>query len=116
MGKMIQSWVKDIGIPQWGIQQAQALVRFLIFRIANVESDEALQQQKISLQDDVAVAIDPLFIEKGLLQRAIAAFQGQTISTLEANNLATAMQIDSFRKLLSIRVLEQINQTVATRR
>jgi len=116
MGKMIQSWVKDIGIPQWGIQQAQALVRFLIFRIANVESDEALQQQKISLQDDAAVAIDPLFIEKGLLQRAIAAFQGQTISTLEANNLATAMHIDSFRKLLSIRVLEQINQTVATRR
>jgi hypothetical protein len=116
MGKVIRSWVNNIGMPQWGIYQSRTLVRFLMFRIANVESDDELRQQKIAFQNEVAVAIDPIFIEKGLLQRAIALFQGQKTSTLEEDNLATAMNIDSFRKLLSIRILEQIHQTIVAGR
>lgn len=119
MGKVLQRWIEDVGIPQGGTCMAQALVRFLLYKVVDAETDKALLQAKKTLQENVAETMsrDPFFIEKALIQRALSAFQGQPVSSIDDNNIAVAISNwEPFRRLLSVRILELINQTLNIRR
>ncbi len=47
-------------------------------------------------------------MKKALLERAVSSIQGQQISLIDWENIAVAMQIEPFRRLLSIYLLEHI--------
>ncbi len=119
MGKVIQRWVEDVGIPQVGTHMAQTLVRILLYGVAGAETSEALRQEKMTLQGQVAatMGVDSAFIEKELMQQAFVVFQGRPVSPIHENNIAMAInETEPFRQLLSIRILELIDQTLSSRR
>jgi len=123
MGRVIQQWIEGICIPQWGTQQAQVLIRILLFEVAGVTSNrnEALHRQKEALEKEVAEmmadeGVDSAFVEKALIQRAISILQGQAISATDEHNIAAILKVASFRRLLSMRILEKISQNITDRR
>jgi len=77
-----------------------------------------LQKKNALLEttSDTMGSIDTNFIRRGLLDPALRLFQRKATTSIEENNIALALSIEPFRRLLGIRILEFISQSVATRR
>jgi hypothetical protein len=59
--------------------------------------------------------VDPAFVERALIGRALALFQGQAVRHLDQENLAVAMNVEPFRRLLGMRVLAAIDTMIVER-
>lgn len=119
MGKVLQRFVSDVYLPQFGPSATHTLFRTLLSTFAESASDNDMQRYKTSLLEvtsDTMGDVDVNFIRRGLLEPALRVFSGKSIKTLEENNIALALSIEPFRRLLGITVLEHIAQSIATRR
>ncbi len=119
MGKVLQPFVSNAYLPQFGTSAVRKLFRTLLSTLAEALNENDLQQKKTELMkstSDTMGYVDPYFIRRGLLEPALRAFNRSTITPLEENNIALALSIEPFRRLLGIRVLESIEQSIVTRR
>jgi hypothetical protein len=119
MGKVMQRFVSNVYLPQFGPSSTRKLFRTLLSTLAESTNENDIQQKKTALLEatsDTMGYIDPNFIRRGLLEPALRAFNRKTITPLEENNIALALSIEPFRRLLGINVLERIEQVIATRR
>ena len=119
MGRILQKFVREVYLPQFGVKVTQSLFRTLVSTLAESASDQEVLQQKNALLEttsDTMGSIDTNFIRRGLLDPALRLFQRKATTSIEENNIALALSIEPFRRLLGIRILEYIAQSVATRR
>lgn len=119
MGRIVNQWIHEVGVPQWGPRNVSVLLKQLIYELAEAESSSQELDRKITLlEEHVAgtMKVDSAFVEKALIQRAVALFQGQPIRHLDQENLAVAMNVEPFRRLLGIKVLEAIDHMIEVRR
>jgi hypothetical protein len=119
MGRILQKFVREVYLPQFGVKGTQSLFRTLVSTLAESASDQEVLQQKNALLEttsDTMGSIDTNFIRRGLLDPALRLFQRKATTSIEENNIALALSIEPFRRLLGIRILEYIAQSVATRR
>ena len=119
MGKVLLPFLSHVYIPQYDIGATRKLLRTLLSTLAECASENDLQQKKtelLSAISDTMGYIDPHFIRRGLLEPALRAFNNKTITPLEENNIALALSIEPFRRLLAIGVLESITQYISSRR
>ncbi len=118
MGLVVKRWVGEEGIPRWGASNVRALLHQLRDDMAEATSSFHLPGDRARLLDQVAVtmSVDPAFVERALIKRALSLFQGQATSHLDQENLAVAMNIEPFRRLLGVRVLEVIEDLFGERR
>jgi hypothetical protein len=116
IGLALQQWVSDEGIFRWGATQSRALVQHLIYNIAEAQSSDELQRNIATLEEDVArtMEVDPLFIERSLIQRAYDLLQDPSVALrrLDQDNLAIAMNVEPFRRLLGIKLFDRILQNI----
>jgi len=112
MAQAIQGWIQYVCIPQWGKVSASTLVQLLIHEFAEVSTPKELDKRKQNLALELATVmdVDPGFIEKVLIKAACQFFQSNVISPNNHENIAVACQVEPFRRLLSIRLLELIVQ------
>jgi hypothetical protein len=111
MAKVLQSWIEKVCIPQWGRPQSKALIHQLLYEIADVHDKSSLAKRENDLLQEIAtivMKVDTNFIQRALLARASSSIQGQQISAIDQENIAIAIQIEPFRRLLSIHLLEHI--------
>ncbi len=110
MAKVLQPWVDNVCIPQWGIQLSIGLIKQLPYKIAEVHDKASLIKRKAELHEDTAIVmkVHTNFVKKALLERAISFIRGQQISSIDRDNLAVAMNIQPFRNLLSIHLIEHM--------
>lgn len=115
IGLVLKQWVTDECIPQWGKEQTRALVQQLIYNLADAESSAELRTKVVALEQDVATTmdVDPRFAQS-LIQRACAWLKDtqQALKRLDQDNLAIAMNIEPFRRLLGIKLFEVIIQSI----
>ena len=118
MGKMLQKFVPTVYLPQFGVKVTQLLFRTLVSTLAGSASDHETQQQKNALLETTSdtMGIDVNFIRRGLLDPALRMFQRKSTTAMEENNIALALSIEPFRRLLGIKILEYLAQSVVTRR
>jgi hypothetical protein len=116
IGLALQQWVSEEGITTWGTQQSRALVQHLMYNIAEAQSSDDLQRNIATLEEDVArtMEIDPIFIERSLIQRAYDLLQEPSVALrrLDQDNLAIAMNVEPFRRLLGIKLIDHILQNI----
>jgi len=60
--------------------------------------------------------IDTNFIKRGLIEPALRSFRGGSLTTLEENNIELALNIEPFRRLLGIQILEVIERVIISGR
>lgn len=119
MGKVIQPFVSNAYLPQFGANTTRKLFRTLLSTLAEATNENDLQQKKTDLlkvTSDTMGYVDLNFIRRGLLDPALRAFNRKSIEPIQENNLALALSIEPFRRLLGMSVLESIEQSIATRR
>jgi len=116
IGLAVHQWVSEEGIPRWGAKQSRALVQRLIYNIAEAQSSDELQRKIATLEEDVATTmeVDPRFIERSLIQRAYDLLKEPSVALrrLDQDNLAIAMNVEPFRRLLGIKLFEHILQSI----
>lgn len=112
MARILRAWINHYCIPQWSKQDAGRLIKHLEYNLAEVSETATWEQRKQQLRQELShtMAVDIQFIQKALLERAIQSINGQPISALDQENLAVAMQVEPFRRLLSIHLLEFIEK------
>jgi hypothetical protein len=118
MAKILRAWIEKVCIPQGGMQQSIILVSQLCYEVAEVNSEDALSKRKAQLLHDATTEmhVDTHFINKALLARATLSVQGQHLSPIDRDNIAVAMQVEPFRRLLSIHLLNHIYQQLVGNR
>jgi hypothetical protein len=119
MGKVLLPFVLHVYLPQFGIGTTRKLLRTLLATLAECPNEIDLQQKKADLLNaisDTMGYVDSNFIRRGLLEPALRLLNYNTITPLEENNIALALSIEPFRRLLGIRVLESITQSISSRR
>jgi len=111
IAKVVKQWVSEQGIPKWGAIQCRALVQQLIYNLAEAESSDELRRKVIALEQDVAttMGVDPRFVQS-LIQHAYGFLKDplQIPGRLHQDNLAIAMNVEPFRRLLGIKLFELI--------
>ena len=116
IGLVVKQWVSEEGIPNWGVNQCRALVQQLIYNLAEAESSDELRRKLIALEQDVAATmdVDLRFIERSLIQPACYLLKeaGFVLRHLDQDNLAIAMNVEPFRRLLGIKLFELILQNI----
>ncbi|MGZ3627274.1 MAG: hypothetical protein ACXWPS_03775 [Ktedonobacteraceae bacterium] len=119
MGKVIQPFVLNVYLPQFGPSETRKLFRNLLSMLAEVANENDLYQKKTDLMkaiSDTMGYVDLNFIRRGLLDPALSAFSSKGIEPIQENNLALALSIEPFRRLLAMSVLERIEQSLTSRR
>lgn len=119
MGKVLQPFVSHAYLPQFGIGATRKLFRSLLSTLAEAENEYDMQQRKTDLMkaiSDTMGYVDLNFIRRGLLEPALHTFNRRGIEPIQENNLALALSIEPFRRLLAMRVLESIEQSITMRR
>src|SRR5258708_40210987 len=119
MGRILKKFVREAYLPQFGVKVTQSLFRTLVSTLAESASDYEMQQQKNALLEttsDTMGSIDTNFIRRGLIDPALRLYQRKATTSIEENNIALALSIQPFRRLLRIRILEYIARSLVTRR
>lgn len=118
MGLVVKHWVHEEGLPRWGARNVRVLIQQLMYDMAEAASSQDLHRQRAKLSEQVAVtmSVDPAFVEKALIGRACSLFQGQAIGRLDQENLMIAMNVEPFRRLLGVKLLDAIDDMLGERR
>ncbi len=121
MGKVVRLFARNVCLPRLGIILTRKLIHTLIAAFAESlnDNDNDLLQKKVLLLEKVSDAmgyIDTNFIKRGLVEPALKSFRGGNLTMLEENNIELALNIEPFRRLLGIRVLEVIEQIIISGR
>ena len=119
MGRVLQPFVFKAYLPQFKIMTTRKLFRSLLYTLAEVSNEYDMQQKKTGLMKEISDTmgyVDLNFIRRGLLEPALHAFNRRTIEPIQENNLALALSIEPFRRLLAMSVLESIEQSITMRR
>ncbi len=118
MGLIVKRWALEEGVPRWGAHNVRALLHQLRDDMAEATSSLHVYSDRARLLEQVAatMSVDPAFIERALIGRALSLFQGQEVSRLDQENLAVAMNVEPFRRLLGVRVLAVIDDMIGERR
>lgn len=119
MGKVLQLFVPKVYLPQFGSNATSKLFHALLSTMTETSNENDRQQKKSDLMkatSDTMGYVDLNFIRRGLIDPAITAFNRKTIEPIQENNIALALRIEPFRRLLGISILEGIEQSIAARR
>ncbi len=120
-GKVVRLFARNVCLPQLGITSTRKLIGTLIAAFAeslNSNDADLLQKKTLLLEkvSDTMGYIDTNFIKRGLIEPALRSFRGGSLTTLEENNIELALNIEPFRRLLAIRILEGIEQVIISGR
>ncbi len=118
---VVRLFARNVCLRQLGITLTSKLLHTLIaaFAESRNDNDTDLQQRRAQFLEKVSDAmgyIDTNFIKRGLIEPALRSFRGGSLTMLEENNLELALNIEPFRRLLGIRVLEVIEQIIISGR
>ena len=119
MGKVLQPYISNVYLPQFGPVKTRELFRSLLKTLAEAVNEYDVQQKKSDLMKEISDTmgyVDLNFIRRGLLEPALQAFNRRSIEPIQENNLALALSIEPFRRLLAMSVLESIEQSITRRR
>ncbi len=121
MGKVVRPYLVNVCLPQFGVGSTRTFIRNISSAFAHSvqDSDTDLHRKKALLLEEVSDTmgyIDTNFIRRGLIEPALQAFQGKSLTMLNENNIALALGIEPFRRLLGIQILEIIEQVIASGR
>src|SRR6266487_2047928 len=118
MGKVVSTYANKGCLPHLGIANTRKLLHVLVSTFAeSVYDDIALYSKKTLLLEEVSDTmgyLDTNFIKRGLIEPALQVFKGNNLKELSENNLALALNIEPFRRLLGIHILEAIEQTIVS--
>ena len=95
MGLIVKRWAMEVGIPRWGAGNVRVLLHQLRYDMAEATSSLPVYSDRAKLLEQVAatMSVDPAFVERALIGRALSLFQGQETSRLDQENLAVAMNV-----------------------
>lgn len=119
MGKVLQRFVTDVYYPQFGISATRELFKMLLSMLTEATDSNNLFQRKSTLMGEISDTmgyVDLNFVRRGLLEPALSIFNRKAIPSIQENNLALALSIEPFRRLLGINILERIEQSIFIRR
>ena len=119
MGTELQPFVFNAYLPQFKIGATRKLFRSLLYTLAEVSNEYDVQRKKSDLMKEISDTmgyVDLNFIRRGLLEPALRAFNRRIIEPIQEDNLALALSIEPFRRLLAMSILESIEQSIALRR
>lgn len=112
MGKILVAWVDNFYTSPQERLAVGKLLQKICYNIANIEyaSEQALQKAQKGLLQEIAetMQLDSNFVQLGLINRAIESFKGKVLKSFDEANIALAISIKPFRRLLSIQILETI--------
>jgi hypothetical protein len=116
MALLVKQWALEEGIAKWGAEMTGVLLQQLIYDVAESQGRNELQRKIIALEEDVATTmdVDRRFVERSLIKRAggLLLDPPTGLSQLDQDNLAIAMNVEPFRRLLGIKLLELISQSI----
>lgn len=110
MAKIVRAWMLQECVPQWGTMNSGVLLRNLFFTQAEADNGQQLAQKKRALEQELVAVmqVDQSFLKKALIDKATRFFQRQPMDPTTRRNIAVAMHVEPFRRLLSIYLLELI--------
>lgn len=115
IAQVVKQWVSEQGISNRGTKESRTFVQLLIYNLAEAESSDELRRKVIALEQDVAMTmdVDPRFVQS-LIQHAYGFLKNplQIPGRLHQDNLAIAMNVEPFRRLLGIKLFELILQNI----
>ncbi len=116
IGLVVKQWAGQEVTLKWGVKQSRALIQQLIYNLAEAEGRDALQKKMAALEQDVVttMGVDPRFIERSLIRPAFDLLEDppMPLNRLDQDNLAIAMNVEPFRRLLGIKLFEHILQSI----
>jgi hypothetical protein len=120
MGKVVRLFTRNVCLPRLGFTSTRKFMHTLIAAFAESLNDkEDLLQKKALLLEKVSETmgyIDTNFIKRGLIEPALRSFCGGSLNMLEENNIELALNIEPFRRLLGIQILEVIERVIISGR
>ncbi len=118
MGKVLGRFVSEVYFPQFGTDATRKLFKMLLSMLTEATENNNLSQQKSELirVTSETMGVDLNFIRRGLLEPALSIFNHRRIPSIQENNLALALSIEPFRRLLGMSILESIEQSLLSRR
>ncbi len=121
MGKVVRLFIRNVCLPRLGLTSTRKFMHTLIAAFAeslNDNDDDLLQKKALLLEkvSDTMGYIDTNFIKRGLIEPALRSFRGGSLNMLEENNIELALNIEPFRRLLGIQILEVIERVIISGR
>ena len=121
MGKIVRLFTRNVCLPRLGLTSTRKFVHTLIAAFAeslNDNDNDLLQKKALLLEkvSDTMGYIDTNFIKRGLIEPALRFFRGGSLNMLEENNIELALNIEPFRRLLGIQILEVIERVIISGR
>jgi hypothetical protein len=120
MGKVVRLFTRNVCLPRLGLTSTRKFMHTLIAAFAESlnDNDDLLQKKALLLEkvSDTMGYIDTNFIKRGLIEPALRSFCGGSLNMLEENNIELALNIEPFRRLLGIQILEVIERVIISGR
>jgi hypothetical protein len=114
LGRIVYTWLLSVGPFHSDRSASKVQIQHLRRQVAGLpeetsDADLRLRQEEILGEAAAAMGVDDRFLEAGIVQRAIGLFNEQTLSPVDAANLAVALGVAPFREYLGLRVLDEIS-------
>jgi len=117
-GHIMKDWLADVGPPQnaplkfyLSILRTQFGQKLIKNRTASGDQDsDPLLRAARNMNVGPKASADEFFVKNAIADPAVATLSGHTLTGIEKNNLAVAMQLAPFRQYLASRVLDEIEK------
>lgn len=117
-GHIMKHWLADVGTPQnvplnlylniLRTQFGQKLIKN--GRASGGQDVDPLVRAASNMNVGPKASADEFFVKNAIADPAVATLTGHTLTGIEKNNLAVAMQLAPFRQYLASRVLDEIER------
>lgn len=106
--KVLGVWLREFSVEKYTLTQTRLMCIQLCQALA--ETTGALDRQAAYLLQESATTMscDDQFVKRGLLEKAVAGFKGQHLMTSDRSNIALALSVMPFRRLLALRLLQEV--------
>lgn len=113
MAKILDNWLREVYIPKFDKLAAENLIKEICYSFAEIEdkSEQTLQKTQKALLVEISetMQLDQNFVQLGLINRAIESFNGKYIKPFDEANIALAISVEPFRRLLTLEILATIS-------
>lgn len=101
-------WLREFSVPKYGLAETRQTCTRLCQSLAETTGPLDAQAARLLQETAATMGCDDQFVKRGLLEKAIAGFGGQHLTSSDRCNITFALAVVPFRRLLTLRLLQNI--------
>lgn len=101
-------WLREFSVKKYTLVETRQMCTKLCQAIAETTGPLDAQAARLLQEAATTMNCDDQFVKRGLLEKAVAGFQGHHLTPSDRSNIALALSVVPFRRLLALRLLQAV--------